>query len=416
MPAIYKLRDWVKKIGVEDLIEKKQKKEESKYWSDLSANSKSMDVLEANQDKIDWYQLSRNPNAIRLLEANQDKIDWSNLSNNPNAIHLLEANQDKIDWCELSYLPSAIHLLEANQDKIDWDSLCGNTAAIHLLENNLDKFINSVGLDVLMNNKAALSLLETIFQINDPDDPEDHWWVREILNSDLNKFKPYYSSEYFMDFYERNIDLIEDVTNINKYPYMKMFIREHFELVPTRLYQDLYDKPWMMSTLMDNIDMVFHYEILTTIFYNFDDYSYDPNDQLPEFNNDFDTVIQALCYHEWFESICERYQDEVNEYTLADMCDHEWLFPIVSNQVHRFDEDCWSIISKKEWAIDLLEANQDKVVIKSLSMNKAIYALDYMSMKQAIACLHEELIAYVHHPNRVAKWIDKYGIEGEYLE
>ena len=76
MPAIYKLRDWVKKIGVENLIEEKQKKEESKYWSDLSANSKSMDVLEANQDKIDWDNLSQNPNAIKLMETNQSELEY----------------------------------------------------------------------------------------------------------------------------------------------------------------------------------------------------------------------------------------------------------------------------------------------------------------------------------------------------
>ena len=50
--------------------------------------------------------LSSNPNAIELLEANQDKIDWNELSKNPNAVHLLEANSDKIDWYILSRNPA----------------------------------------------------------------------------------------------------------------------------------------------------------------------------------------------------------------------------------------------------------------------------------------------------------------------
>lgn len=50
--------------------------------------------------------LSWNPNAIDLLTANQDKIDWDMLSRNPNAIDLLMANPDKIDWFWLSWNPS----------------------------------------------------------------------------------------------------------------------------------------------------------------------------------------------------------------------------------------------------------------------------------------------------------------------
>jgi hypothetical protein len=42
-----------------------------------------MNLLEANQDKINWEVLSRNPNAIDILEANQDKIDWKEISLNP---------------------------------------------------------------------------------------------------------------------------------------------------------------------------------------------------------------------------------------------------------------------------------------------------------------------------------------------
>ena len=32
----------------------------------LSNNKNAIDILKANQDKIDWYWLSANPNAIEL--------------------------------------------------------------------------------------------------------------------------------------------------------------------------------------------------------------------------------------------------------------------------------------------------------------------------------------------------------------
>ena len=109
------------------------------YWDALSSNPNAIDLLEANQHKINWSNLSKNPNAIQLLEANQDKINWSNLSKNPNAIHLLGANQDKIDWSNLSKNPNAIQLLKINKDKIDWSKLSKNPNAIDLLEANKDK-------------------------------------------------------------------------------------------------------------------------------------------------------------------------------------------------------------------------------------------------------------------------------------
>lgn len=414
MPAIYKLCDWAKHIGVNNAFEQDRKKSEDEHWSKMSANPNAIRILEANQDKINWSKLSGNPNAIHLLEANQDKIDWYNLSSNPNAIHLLEANIDKIAWEVLSYYPFAIHLLEANQDKIDWDSLCSNRAAIHLLEDNLDKVVDGAGLDFLVDNYAALHLLERIYQEYDTEE-DDYWW-EELLNKNLKHFKAHYSVQYFMGLYERNIELINDISRIKRLPFIKKFIQENFELVPVKRYSDLYDKPWASQILMENADRVFHYELLTTMFFDFNEYEYSPFDQLPNFNNEFDGVIRSLCHYEWFETICEQYQDQVDQYTLSDMCEYEWLFPIVENQAHRFNVDCWEVVSRKEWAIDLLERNQDKVDIESLSRNKAIYSLDYSMMKQAIARLHEELMAYVYHPTRMAKWIDKYGLDREYLE
>jgi hypothetical protein len=114
-------------------------------------------------DKLNWGYLSENPNAIDLLKERIDfeksllqdeynklpsKINWSSLCRNtdPGAIQLLYANQDKIDWSILSYNPNAIHLLEKrvkyqlklqNEGKLDtlktkerisWIGLSSNSA------------------------------------------------------------------------------------------------------------------------------------------------------------------------------------------------------------------------------------------------------------------------------------------------
>lgn len=101
------------------------------YWDALSSNPNAIDLLEANQHKINWSNLSKNPSAIHLLEANKHKIDWSNLSKNPNAIDLLKINKDKIDWSNLSKNPNAIDLLKANKDKIDWSNIYRNPSIFH---------------------------------------------------------------------------------------------------------------------------------------------------------------------------------------------------------------------------------------------------------------------------------------------
>jgi hypothetical protein len=97
-----------------------------KDWSELSANSGAIYLLEQNPDKIDYKMLSQNTSAIHIIQKNLDKIDWRFLSRNPNAIDILEKNQDKIDWNYLSENPNAIGLLNQNQDKIDWKKLSSN--------------------------------------------------------------------------------------------------------------------------------------------------------------------------------------------------------------------------------------------------------------------------------------------------
>lgn len=93
-------------------------------WMRISRNSKDINFLEQNLDKIHWYALSRNPNGIELLEKHTDKINWDELSKNTKAMHLLKKNQDesrrdgsvcKINWCYISQNPS---IFELNYDFI----------------------------------------------------------------------------------------------------------------------------------------------------------------------------------------------------------------------------------------------------------------------------------------------------------
>jgi hypothetical protein len=76
----------------------------------------------------------------------------------------------------------------------------------------------------------------------------------------------------------------------------------------------------------------------------------------------------------------------------------------------------WESLCKNPNAMHLLEANQDKIDWIMIFTNPSIFEFDYAGMKNSTSQLHEELIAYVYHPTRVAKWLDKYGHEREYLE
>ena len=71
---IYKLLDW---IDMNDLD-----------WDMLSFNTRAIQLLEENPEKINWDYLSSHINAIELLEKNQDKIDWYNISGNPSIFEL----------------------------------------------------------------------------------------------------------------------------------------------------------------------------------------------------------------------------------------------------------------------------------------------------------------------------------------
>jgi len=105
----YKLKPFFEFENVTDLHHREHMIQT--IYEELSANPYAIDLLTANQDKIDWNNLSGNPNAIELLAKNIDKINWDVLSSNPNAIQILAKHPDKINWIKLAGNPRARSLL-----------------------------------------------------------------------------------------------------------------------------------------------------------------------------------------------------------------------------------------------------------------------------------------------------------------
>ncbi len=80
------------------------------------------------------------------------------------------------------------------------------------------------------------------------------------------------------------------------------------------------------------------------------------------------------------------------------------------------DKINWQELSYNPAAIHLLKANQNKINWQGLTYNPAIFTYDYEAMKRHTNQLHDELIREVYHPQRVIKWVNKYGMDREYLE
>jgi hypothetical protein len=120
------------------------------------------------RDCFDWETISQTTTNIQFLRDNFDCIRWSHLSMNPNALELLQENLDLIDWDELSSNPGAIYIIEQHFHKINVEQLCSNHNAIHLLKNchpsyfnfyNLARNINAfpiiiANLGYIIDNKA----------------------------------------------------------------------------------------------------------------------------------------------------------------------------------------------------------------------------------------------------------------------
>ena len=125
--------------------------ENFEFWEKLSLNSKAIEILKANKDKIAWHNISHtsSPEGIAFLRKNYYKINWGAIAHNPlpEAMALLKENYSKIDinWEGLSQNsnPEAIKLLEKefkknpNNPKILWRMLSSNINAINLLKNRM---------------------------------------------------------------------------------------------------------------------------------------------------------------------------------------------------------------------------------------------------------------------------------------
>jgi hypothetical protein len=66
------------------------------------------------------------------------------------------------------------------------------------------------------------------------------------------------------------------------------------------------------------------------------------------------------------------------------------------------DKICWSWLCKNPAALNLLSKNQDKIEWGILSYNPGIYEYDYTQMTRPFK---EELLAVIYHPENVKKLI-----------
>jgi hypothetical protein len=157
------------------------------FWEKLSLNSKAIEILKKNEDKIAWHNISHtsSPEGIAFLKKKYYKINWGAIAHNPlpEAMALLKKNYSKIDinWEGLSQnsSPEAITLLEKefkkkpNNLKILWRMLSSNINAINLLnsrmiyENKLSQqsynklsIYNIINWHIVSSNPNAIELIK----------------------------------------------------------------------------------------------------------------------------------------------------------------------------------------------------------------------------------------------------------------
>jgi hypothetical protein len=109
-----------------------------------------------------------------------------------------------------------------------------------------------------------------------------------------------------------------------------------------------------------------------------------------------------------FDPKLRYFLDMLNDY---DDSDDEWY----DNSDDEYNQSLESIIDSNPVAYYFFKYNLT-VFWSTMSMNEAIFVVDYDYLKASMAKLHEELIEYVYYPTRVSKWMHKYGTDREYLE
>ena len=72
-------------------------------------------------------------------------------------------------------------------------------------------------------------------------------------------------------------------------------------------------------------------------------------------------------------------------------------------------------LSQNPNAIEILEAYQDKIDWDIIWSNPSIFTYDYEQMKENKTDLHRDLIEYLYHPIRVAKYLVMHDNIDEYL-
>jgi hypothetical protein len=314
------LRDW---IPIEKL-----------YWKNLSGNPNAIKLLDANPDKIDWHNLSGNPNAIKLLDANPDKIDWHNLSGNPNGFDLIKKyvignkeQEDKISWHILSlHSKAAIKLLETkiqeDENNISWFLLAQNPDAISIIR----KYPEKMNWTALSKNSNAIDILR------------EKWEKEKILIKTKHPIYSLLKVDYIVswDILSGNtgaFDLLEEKIQMEKD-------------MPPHEYNLLNDKEkidWgSLSENPEAVELLFLKENRDKIVWG----------SLSKNHSQNPKAIQLLKERVEYEKRLKR-RDRLK----------------LSNKID------WASLSSNPNAIDILEANQDKINWRILSLNPSIFIL-----------------------------------------
>ena len=75
----------------------------------------------------------------------------------------------------------------------------------------------------------------------------------------------------------------------------------------------------------------------------------------------------------------------------------------MENNINKID---WSGLSRNINAINLLNQNTDKIDWYALSSNENIFELDYLSFKNRMDIIREELIIKIYHPIRFERYLN----------
>ena len=336
-------------------------------------------LIHEKRKQLNWFQLSKQPAAIKFLEANPSHIVWPALQRNPAAIHLLEASMNKLDYEYICRNPAAMNLIRSidlGDGRSDWwkcwlSSISKNPSALHLFEENLEYISwlvsaldhNPEAIHLLRKHKDKIKwhLVDMVFVCNSPvavqlievNQPGIDW------NNDLRSMN-----------YRNCVDWIDLSCNPGA-----------IHLIEANL--DKID--WNMLSLNPNAIHILEAN-LDKIKWNF--LSCNPN------------AIQLL-------------EANINKIDWSNLSSNSAAIQLLENNLDKVD---WTLLSGNHQAIHILKANIDKIDWKWLSYNTNILEYDYQRMKQSNKLLHDELMRVLYHPDRIAKWIYKYGMDIEYLE